>query len=135
MKCTVSVDPNRSTPDPEMVSIKFIVQCVIVSITGAAGYKTTSRDTGIGLSKSHCASLFVPFQQADNSTTRRFGGTGLGLSISRELAKLLGGGIGVTSELGRGSTFWFTFPVSVYRGPEANKVGFSWTQVRNMLTE
>ena len=107
-----------------MVSIKFIVQYVIISIAGAASYKTTSRDTGIGLSKSHCASLFVPFQQADNSTTRRFGGTGLGLSISRELAKLLGGGIGVTSELGRGSTFWFTFPVSVYRGPEANKVGF-----------
>ena len=117
------MDPSRPTPDPEVVPIKFTIQWVRVSITVAVGSRANSRDTGIGLSKSHCASLFVPFQQADNSTTRRFGGTGLGLSISRELVKLLDGGIGVVSELGHGSTFWFAFPVNIYCGAEANEVG------------
>ncbi len=63
------------------------------------------RDTGIGMSTSQVHKLFQPFSQADLSTTRKFGGTGLGLYISRQLAAMLGGGIRVESELGRGSTF------------------------------
>ncbi|MGA7142904.1 MAG: response regulator [Desulfobacterales bacterium] len=87
----VTIRVNLDDEDTNHVTIRF-------SVT----------DTGIGILPMDTDRLFKSFSQVDSSTTRKFGGTGLGLAISRQLAELMGGRIGVESQEGKGSTFWFT---------------------------
>jgi hypothetical protein len=70
------------------------------------------RDQGIGIAADQIDSIFQPFQQADPTSRRRFGGTGLGLAISKRLVDMMGGTIGVESEIDQGSIFWFEIPLT-----------------------
>ena len=88
---------------------EIVVSVRVVEETDKDGlFRFSVRDTGIGLTAEQIGKLFQSFQQADTSTSRKFGGTGLGLAISKKLAIIMGGDVGVESEYGKGSTFWFT---------------------------
>jgi signal transduction histidine kinase/DNA-binding response OmpR family regulator/HPt (histidine-containing phosphotransfer) domain-containing protein len=89
----VSVDVRRRSLDGDVATVEFVVA-----------------DSGIGIAEKDLARLFESFQQADASTTRRFGGTGLGLAISRQLTQIMGGDLEVASTVGKGSTFTFAIP-------------------------
>jgi signal transduction histidine kinase len=73
---------------------------------------TEVQDTGVGIEPENAAVVFERFTQVDMSATRNAGGTGLGLAISKGLVEAHGGTIGVASQLGKGSTFWFTLPLA-----------------------
>ncbi|MBB5349131.1 response regulator [Desulfoprunum benzoelyticum] len=118
INCRIKGDPTRLRQIlTNMVSnaVKFTEQGEVVlrvEPAGRDGDRQTLRfsvqDTGIGIASTVIDRLFDKFTQADGSTTRKYGGTGLGLSVCKQLVEMQGGGIGVKSVLGQGSTFWFT---------------------------
>jgi CheY-like chemotaxis protein len=84
---------------------------------GTVRVRCSVQDTGIGIPPERHGDIFEMFQQADDSTTRRFGGTGLGLTISRQLVEMMNGEIGLESMAGQGSTFWFTLEMDSREEP------------------
>ncbi len=99
-------------------SILIAVECESRDASQAA-VRISVRDTGPGIPGDKVDLVFDKFSQVDGSTTRKYGGTGLGLAISKQLVELMGGSIGVTSQLGEGSTFWFTLPLELDAHPRA----------------
>jgi two-component system sensor histidine kinase/response regulator len=134
--------PERVLGDPQRIrqclinllgnAIKFTRKGEIVAEVSIVGERDGRplvrfevRDTGMGIAPETVKTLFQPFVQADSSTTRHFGGTGLGLSIVRRLVEMMGGEVGVRSQLGTGSAFWFILPMQPHASeapkPEAER--------------
>ncbi|SDI45885.1 PAS domain S-box protein [Propionivibrio dicarboxylicus] len=101
----------------------IVLRAVLLEDDGSAlTVRFEVEDTGIGIPEEKIPELFQTFEQADSSTTRKYGGSGLGLAITRRLAKLMGGDTGVYSERHRGSTFWFTARLKHGKGIRPNIV-------------
>jgi len=93
-------------------AIKFTAQGeVTIEVSSSPNLSFKVTDTGIGMTEQQLASVFKRFEQAEHSTTRKYGGTGLGLAITKTLVQLMGGNVQVSSTLGKGSTFWVELPL------------------------
>ncbi len=100
----------------ERGEIEVAVMCEANSREGQARLRFSVRDTGIGIPREKFQTIFESFSQADTSTTRNYGGTGLGLTISAQLIELMGGKIGLDSEVGKGTTFYFALDMHILSG-------------------
>ena len=136
LSCTISRQlPNRIEGDPIRLrqvlvnllhnAVKFtdrgrvVLDVIVVEAAGDdVSLRFEVRDTGIGIAEDQFDSVFDAFTQVDSSSTRRHGGSGLGLAIVKELAELMGGRVGVDSQLDEGSTFWFE--LSLKRGADSS---------------
>ena len=98
---------------------------VLENANGSMLVRFEVKDTGIGIPADKLPALFAPFEQADSSTTRRFGGTGLGLAITRRLAEAMGGEVGVHSVPDEGSTFWLTVRLRTSQRPARTRAAFA----------
>jgi len=157
LNCLLPVGPSQCWQgDPRRIrqvlsnlignALKFTEQGeIFVSVTqtlgenGQAEVRFEVHDTGIGISKLTIDTLFQPFAQAEEGTSRRFGGTGLGLAISKKLVRLMGGKIGVDSTLDIGSCFWFTLPMtqceSAQALPTANEMSAELSGKRALIVD
>ena len=104
----------------ERGSVTVVVSAIMQADT-LAKVRIDVCDTGPGISKDGQAQLFQSFTRLDHSQSQRVGGTGLGLAICRRLAELMSGEVGVVSEIGEGSTFWFSVPLQIVRDPETTQ--------------
>jgi signal transduction histidine kinase/DNA-binding response OmpR family regulator len=126
-------------------AIKFTPEMGIIGLDarfleekdGICSIQISVKDTGIGISPEQQEKLFMSFEQAESSTTRKFGGTGLGLSISKSIVEMMGGRIWIDSELGKGATFIFT--IQAKRGADIGQGllsrGINWNNVRIMAID
>ena len=124
-------------------AVKFTPEEGIISINtyfsgeknGVCEIKITVTDTGIGISQEQQARLFQSFQQAESSTSRKFGGTGLGLSISKNIVEMMGGKIWVESELGKGTAISFTVQLKRSSSDTLTEYGHKWSNVRVLVAD
>jgi CheY-like chemotaxis protein/anti-sigma regulatory factor (Ser/Thr protein kinase) len=117
---------------PENGVIKINTQ-LLSEENGVCKIKISVTDSGIGISPEQQARLFQSFQQAESSTSRKFGGTGLGLAISKSIVEMMGGKIWIESELGKGASFIFT--VYAKRVEEKEKVLHDWKNIRILVVD
>eukprot|EP01135_Chromosphaera_perkinsii_P003327 Nk52_evm27s240 gene=Nk52_evmTU27s240 len=127
--CVLSIHSEPFVPPEDPSALSSHVKSQLESLDGEQLVKVTFtvKDTGCGMTPEGLAKLFKPFSQADGSTTRKYGGTGLGLVISQKLAKLMGGGIEIESELGVGTTVSFSLvsrTASIIKSDVLERVNF-----------
>ncbi|MDR0831830.1 MAG: response regulator [Bacillales bacterium] len=120
---------------PEKGYITLRIKLVQVLSDGQVKIEISVQDSGIGISEQQKQRLFKPFQQAENSISRRFGGTGLGLAISKNIIEKLGGEIGLESELGKGSVFSFTILAKIGKDSSRKKIDKKWKELKILAVD